>query len=482
MEEQKTMKRAWLLTWNPEHWKWEDYQDACAKSKRGIPYEISWNSQSKQPEIGDDVFLMRVGTAPKGIVAHGYVTEASHEAPHYTAERSDAGDTLNYLDVAFDWIQYAPEEPILSQEALKEAYPEQAWSPQGSGIEVREPVHDGLMQMWRSLVASMQGTNLVFYGASGTGKTYHAVVYAVATIEGKTLDEVKKEPYETVLKRFHVLQEAGQVIYMTSYKAVNLSGIEARKKDEPWAAPHMIDDGGIFESFCEKAAASAGKPFVFIVEGFNTEIFDGVKTLIEASKRKGAVEAMEAVCPYAKAPFSIPQNVYIVGTAGSPFEDPTLMRRFQFVELKPDVQVLRDLHADKVQVGSETLDVAEMLETINERLKYLAWDEDFTLGHAFFVSLKDHPDIEHLAEIFQHHIIPLLRAHFRGDLRKLQIILRDNAKMENADKFLLDEPLDAESVFHGISEDDLMELDPPEKKFTLQKAAFYRIQSYQQIL
>ena len=44
--------------------------------------------------------------------------------------------------------------------------------------------------------------------------------------------------------------------------------------------------------------------------------------------------------------------------------DTALRRRFQFVEMMPDADVLRDIGADKV----DDLDVAAMLEKINERI------------------------------------------------------------------------------------------------------------------
>ena len=37
-------------------------------------------------------------------------------------------------------------------------------------------------------------------------------------------------------------------------------------------------------------------------------------TLIENTKRAGASEAMEAILPYSGESFSVPQNVYILGT------------------------------------------------------------------------------------------------------------------------------------------------------------------------
>ena len=45
--------------------------------------------------------------------------------------------------------------------------------------------------------------NTILYGPPGTGKTYNTVIYAVAIIENKLLDDVKKESYSGVLERYN---------------------------------------------------------------------------------------------------------------------------------------------------------------------------------------------------------------------------------------------------------------------------------------
>ena len=83
-------------------------------------------------------------------------------------------------------------------------------------------------------------------------------------------------------------------------------------------------------------------------------------------------EAASAILPYSGDEFSVPSNVYILGTMNTAdrsiaLMDTALRRRFQFVEMMPDSDVLRKIHADKV----EDLDVAAMLDKINERIEFL---------------------------------------------------------------------------------------------------------------
>ncbi len=77
-------------------------------------------------------------------------------------------------------------------------------------------------------------------------------------------------------------------------------------------------------------------------------------------------EAVSATPPYSGTEFGVPANAYILGTMNTADRsialiDTGLRRRFQFIEMMPDANILRKIGADKV----DDLDVAAMLETIN---------------------------------------------------------------------------------------------------------------------
>ena len=231
------------------------------------------------------------------------------------------------------------------------------------------------------------------------------------------------------------------------------------------------------------------KPFVFIIDEINrgniSKIFGELITLIEDTKRDGKMEQASAVLPYSGEFFSVPSNVYILGTMNTAdrsiaLMDTALRRRFQFVEMIPDTKVLRDIGADKV----DDLDVAAMLEKINERITFL-YDREHTIGHAFFTKLKDDPTIETLASIFEKSIIPLLQEYFYEDYQKIQLVLGDNGKVDASTKFIKDEEVKVKNIFKENKEnkENVVDvIDLPEKKYTINKEAFLNIESYKQIL
>ncbi len=60
--------------------------------------------------------------------------------------------------------------------------------------------------------------NQILYGPPGTGKTWNAVNYALAIIEGKSLDELQREDHKEVKRRFDKLKEVGRITMVTFHQ------------------------------------------------------------------------------------------------------------------------------------------------------------------------------------------------------------------------------------------------------------------------
>ncbi|HEB7536921.1 TPA: AAA family ATPase, partial [Campylobacter coli] len=243
-------------------------------------------------------------------------------------------------------------------------------------------------------------------------------------------------------------------------------------------------------------------PYIIIIDEINrgnvSKIFGELITLIEPSKRIGADEELKVTLPYSNEEFGVPKNVYILGTMNTADRsitslDTALRRRFEFVEMMPDPDLLKNVfickdvenpNKDEDYLGDDakTEGFAEILQniliSINKRIEFLL-DREKTIGHAFFMSEavkfnKDNwckPDeyeedwyvlsISKLKSIFQNKIIPLLQEYFYNDYALISAVLNDNGmikKCEKDDKYLqkiknLDN-VDSEKIIYNIASFD----------------------------
>ena len=224
------------------------------------------------------------------------------------------------------------------------------------------------------------------------------------------------------------------------------------------------------------------EPYVFIIDEINrgniSKIFGELITLIETTKRsgEGKKECISTKLPYSNEEFTVPDNVYIIGTMNTAdrsiaLMDTALRRRFKFEEMLPNYDLLKDIFVEdegvKVNIGA-------MLKVINERIEYL-YDREHTIGHAVFLELKENNNIDKLENIFKKSVIPLLQEYFYEDYEKIRIVLGDNAKDED-EQFIL-----AVSIPKDIFEGDIGDIDIPEKKYIINYDNFKNIMAYKNI-
>jgi len=216
--------------------------------------------------------------------------------------------------------------------------------------------------------------------------------------------------------------------------------------------PHDTGEGslslrltdGIFKRVCQAALAQPSRKFLLLVDEINranlAKVFGELVTLLEVDKR-----GMLVTLPQSKESFCIPPNVYLLGTMNTADRsikllDAALRRRFAFIELMPNIEVLRG-----AKVGLLALD--DFLEELNRRIAKSEGREK-QIGHSFLLEGEEPlVDADEFARRFRQEILPLLQEYCYDDYGALasyignRLVDReartlDHERLNNADELL----------------------------------------------
>ena len=264
---------------------------------------------------------------------------------------------------------------------------------------------------------------LILYGPPGTGKTYTARRFAVWWLLRRAGDPevdiilgdwarlTRAEQRLSAARRSASDEERPgiltRVTFHPSYTYEDF--IEGfRPVDTGQGTLSLRLEDGIFKRVCAAAKTNPEQTYLILVDEINrghvAKILGELLTLLERDKR-----GLTVLLPQSKQPFAIPPNVYVLGTMNTSDRsikllDAALRRRFAFLELMPDIELLRG-----VKVGDLALD--ELLDGLNRRIAEEEGREK-QIGHSYLLDGGQAiDDPAEFASRFREEILPLLQEY-----------------------------------------------------------------------
>ncbi len=237
---------------------------------------------------------------------------------------------------------------------------------------------------------------VIFQGPPGTGKTYVAQKLAnhlAGSEERVTLVQFHPSyAYEDFVQGFRPTLEAGQPGF--KLKDGPLRQAAKRAEDEPGEKHFLIIDE--------------------INRGQLSKVLGELYFLLEYRDKEMRLQ-------YSDEPFSLPKNLYIIGTMNTAdrsiaLVDAALRRRFYFVEFHPDREPVRGVLRRWLQANapSDMQWVANVVERANELLKD---DRHAAIGPSYF--MKDGLNEADVERIWEHNVIPYIEERLFGDENRL---------------------------------------------------------------
>jgi 5-methylcytosine-specific restriction protein B len=360
-----------------------------------------------------DIIVANRGTSE--VVGIGTVIE-----PGYVW-RPELGEYAHTVTVHWDDTETRTIEPIKAWATTTVArVPADLYTKiRGSGGEhIPKPPISAPNELMASIESALRHRGqVILYGPPGTGKTRAALEFADWWLMAEGVDSGSGSRKK----------QLRQVSFHPSYSYEDFVEGYRPKANVPDGLALELRPG-LFKEVCKNAQSDEQHRYLLIIDEINRgnvpKIFGELITLLELDKR-----GKEVTLPQSGEMFSVPKNVYIVGTMNTADRsirvlDAALRRRFAFIELMPEPGLLDG-------EGPEGMKVNVVLEHLNSRIAKSEGREK-QVGHSYFMDgstvIKDAAEF---SRRFRQELIPLLQEFCYDDYAKLaEFVGRDIVDVE----------------------------------------------------
>jgi MoxR-like ATPase len=417
-------RHAWLFQANPGFF---DIDSAI----RALP-EIRWvvKQHSDRIRAGDRAFIWRSGEEA-GIIAQGQVVsdpaelEAAPAEAKFVKNEDKFGEKFLGVRVRIDQVLDPPvgrdairKEPTLANlsilrapqgtnfavtreetNSIERLIQTRTMSGSPSGVQPSYSIEDfakesrisaAVIESWQRRLQRKK--HIVFQGPPGTGKTFVAERLARLMVSGS-------------IGIIEVVQFHPSYAYEDFVQGIRPQVIKGQLSFEIKA--------GRFLEFCDRAVQHSGAPCVLIIDEINranlSRVFGELMYLLEYRNKSIPLSG-------SGQPFRVPDNVYVVGTMNTAdrsiaLVDHALRRRFSFIYLGPDYDVLK---AHLVDSGLPGEGLVKALQKVNAAIN----DPNYEVGISFF--LCDGEKLKSaLPVIWEGEIEPYLEEYFFDQREKV---------------------------------------------------------------
>ena len=232
---------------------------------------------------------------------------------------------------------------------------------------------------------------VIFQGPPGTGKTF---------VAQKLVEHWAESDKNVMLVQFH-----------PSYAYEDFVQGFRPKTAEGEQVMFELRDGPLLE-LAKRAEEDSNRKYYLIIDEINrgniSKVFGELYFLLEYRDKPMRLQ-------YSDEPFSLPPNLYIIGTMNTAdrsiaLVDLALRRRFNFVEFHPNEWPVQGLLGRWLDDNAPDFRwVADVVERANRELN----DRDAAIGPSYF--MKDSLDEATVKRIWQHSVLPYIEERLFGE-------------------------------------------------------------------